>query len=113
LVQRGRSQGLSEIVALNSIIEAHIRVAATVESNNDISTESKRSREITVKSEWTAKNLVNPLIGVLSGGAIGAGHLQRHGSCGSHGWTQPACGDGRRHRLPHHDDDSESFLNAF
>jgi len=80
---RDKGQGLRELVAASIATEAFQRLAGKLEGTQGSTEQSEIEQKLERKSDWSGKDLFNPLIGIVSGGAAGAAVITSSVSAGA------------------------------
>ena len=70
--QPNNRQGYLELLAASAVIEGFRLIAGELKGVDDSSRQSDRTDKLESKSNWAPKDFLNPLIGLLAGGAVGA-----------------------------------------
>jgi hypothetical protein len=68
-----RNQGMLELVALSSAAQAYKVIRGRIEAKHEEKQDSTRKNSIAIQTVGEIKNLLNPLLGALAGGAVGLG----------------------------------------
>lgn len=72
---RDNRQGYRELLAASAVIEGYRRVAGKLEGVDGSLRQAEKIEKADRKTDWSGKDFLNPLTGLLAGGAAGAGVL--------------------------------------
>ncbi len=72
---RDNRQGYRELLAASAVIDGYRRVAGKLEGVDGSLRQAEKIEKADRKTDWSGKDFLNPLTGLLAGGAAGAGVL--------------------------------------